>query len=240
MRKTTSTVLVGLLGAGSAVALSLAVPGVAFASGCGTTTLTETTFPTTFSSDQSLGTGSSVVEDGDLRVTTTVANVDKASRQYPIANIPLASQTAESNYDISITNVSGANPGYNLVVDINGAAPGGYTTLVKEPGLYGDQFWTNSATVQGVPAGAGYAHLGTIQQYSDANPDAVIQAFGYSLGRGPVGDAKITKIRFGCNDFTFDLANRAPSASLRTTRPTSCPASSPPTRTATRSATSSP
>ena len=221
MRKTTSAVVAGLLGVGSAVALSVAVPGIASANGCGTATLTETTFPTTFDSlrNDTRTAGSIAVEDGALRVTTTPSangnQQSKASAYYDIANLPLADQTAQSNYGLGVTNLDGTKPGYNLVVDVNGAAAGGTTTLVFEDG-YGGKWWANPKPeddkVQGVPGGLGYPHLGTIQQYSDANPDAVVLAFGFSLGSGVVGDNRITSITFGCSTFTFDLANRAPVA----------------------------
>jgi len=228
MRKTTSTVLVGLLGAGSAVALSLAVPGVASANGCGSLKLDENTYPTTFDStlNDTRSSGSIAVEDGGLRVTTvptpgdTTNGKSKASAYYDIGNIPLAQQTAQSNYGLQVTNLSGVKPGYNLVVDINGPAEGGFTTLVYEPDAYGEgQWWANPKAendkVQGVPGRLGYPHVGTIQQYSDANPEAVILAFGFSLGSGVIGDDKITSITFGCSSFTFGPANRAPVAKAK-------------------------
>lgn len=227
MKRTTASLLTGALATGTFAVLATVTPGIASASGCGTTVLNETgkgvaawdapgRFSTALGDQRSAG--HSVVVDGGLRVYTDDATSQaKAAAQYPVQGTPaLADYTAASNYAYEYALASGGGPGYNLVVDINGPADGGYTTLVMENGLYGGKFWANPAAdrdkVQGVPGSDGYAHLGTIQQYSDANPDAVILAFGYSLGSGVKGDATITKIRFGCNDFVFDLANRAPVA----------------------------
>ncbi len=212
MKRTTASLLTGALAAGTFAALATIAPGMASASGCGTTTLDENTFPQKFSIDGSLMGGVSEIVDDGLHVRTTAAD-QKANRVYPVARVPLADQTAESNYGYAYDTASGLGPGYNLLVDLDGnAATPGYVTLVKENGLYGGEWWNNSAAVKGVEPGLGYAHLGTIQEYSDANPDAQILGFGYSLGRGPSGDAVIRSITFGCNIFEFDLANRAPVA----------------------------
>ncbi len=214
MKRTTASLLTGALAAGGSVAIAVLTPGIAAAGGCGTTVLDENVFPQRFI-DADLVNGQSTVVDGGLRVKTTTAS-DKASGAYLVDALPLADYTASTNYAYEYDLVSGTGPGYNLIVDIDGGdRRTGYTTLVMENGLYGEKFWTNSAAVQGVPAGSGYAHLGTIQEYSDANPEAVILGFGYSLGRGPAGEAVIDSITFGCNTFESDLANRAPAAALR-------------------------
>ncbi|SDE95187.1 PKD domain-containing protein [Blastococcus fimeti] len=214
MKRTTASLLTGALAAGTFAVLATAAPGIASASGCGTTTLDENTFPAKFSIDGSLMGGVSEIVDGGLHVKTTAPD-QKANRVYPVDRVPLASQTAESNYGYEYDTATGLGPGYNLLIDLDGnAATPGYVTLVKENGLYGGEWWNNSAAVKGVEPGLGYAHLGTIQEYSDANPDAQILGFAYSLGRGPSGDAVIRSITFGCNTFAFDLANRAPVADI--------------------------
>ncbi len=234
MKRTTATLLTGALATGSALLLSVAAPGVASAGGCGETTLNESGTAKAWNgagrfstvAGETRATGHNEVVDGGLRVWTEGAtSTDKAAALYPVPNLPLADQTAESAYDLDLTNLTdGGKPGYNLVLDINGpgnTAPG-FVVLVKEEGFYGDLWHTSKLGndvgtdgMYGVPEGSGYEGLGTIQQFSDANPDAVIQAFGYSLGSGVKGDVMITKIRFGCNDFVFDLTNRAPVADLR-------------------------
>jgi hypothetical protein len=211
--------LTGALTAGTAAVLAVAAPGVAAASGCGITTLDETTFPTTFSNDQSILAGTSTVVDGGLRVATPTGD-DKAARYFPVANLALAGQTAQSNYALNITPVSGSVPSYQLVMDMNGPATGGFATLVFEQ-LYSDQgktntWWSTKPLDQIADRGGhGSSDWGTLDEISGAYPDAVITSFGYSLGRGPVGDATITGITFGCNEFRFDLANRAPIANTR-------------------------
>ena len=142
MRKTTSTVLVGLLGAGSAVALSLAVPGVASAGTCAPTAVTtQEEFKQLFGTSPANDTrthGYNVLEDGYLHVYTDggagvqepkpnapgkTQNADKVTAYYDIADggVALAGQTAQSNYKLDYNNLGGSTPpGYQLVVDLDG------------------------------------------------------------------------------------------------------------------------
>lgn len=219
MKRTTATLLTGALATSSAIVLSVAVPGVAAAS-CsgGPETLDQSTFPQRFSRDQSIGAGTSTIEDGGLRVETPT-NSDKAARYYPTNGLPLAGQTAQSNYEIEVTDVTGAVPTYQLEVDLDGGdLTTGYTTLVYEE-IYQaarPNTWWSTRPLAEIPdrSGHGSPDWGTLQEISAAYPDATILTFGYSLGRGPQpGDALITSITFGCNEFVFDL-NEAPTAAF--------------------------
>jgi hypothetical protein len=212
--------LTGALTAGSAAVLAVVAPGVAFANGCGTTTLDEATFGERFATTESIGAGSSTVEGGALHVTTPT-NADKAAGYFAVPNLPLASQTAQSNYGITVTDAGdGAVPTYQLVLDYNGPAEGGYTILVYEQAYQGahPNTWWSTQPLDNIAdrTGHGSGDWGTLDEISAKYPDATIGAFGYSLGRGPQpGDANITSLTFGCNEFTFKHSNQGPTASIK-------------------------
>lgn len=246
MRKTTSTVLVGLLGAGSAVALSIALPGVASANSCDPTTVTtQTQFDELFGASKTNDTrshGHNVLEDDYLHVYTDggagvqeakpgsttgeTQNADKVTGYYDIAApyVPLAGQTAQENYKLDYNTLSGSiPPGYQLVVDLDGSGVQD-GILVSEP-VYGggSQWWltngSSDADKAGAPhTGGGYGspYYGTLDEWSQKFPAAKITAFGYSLGSGVQGDYALRSIRFGCNTFVFDEANTAPVGSFTT------------------------
>ena len=82
--------------------------------------------------------------------------------------------------------------------------------LVGEPGAYGDDWWLSNGSKQFVKddapshtVGSGSANHGTLDQWRDAFPDAVVQAFGFSLGSGVKGDGVITAIDFAGTTYTF-------------------------------------
>jgi hypothetical protein len=225
MKRTTASLLTGALAAGTFAVLATAAPSIASASGCGTTVITEAdygsgkTFNTTSSRGATGATGTNVIDSrAGVHAVAPEASKPKVATYREVGSIPLAGQTAQSNYLLTESG-TGTAPGYQLVTDLNGAAPSGFAVLVYEPG-YGEGVWHTSKLANGgspefgVPEGLGYEGLGTIQQFSDANPDAVINAFGFSLGSGVTGDRVIDSIRFGCNVFDFQLANRAPVAAI--------------------------
>lgn len=105
---------------------------------------------------------------------------------------------------INFASYSGVRPSVQIGVDRDGNGTwDGY--LVYEPWSYGDgQYWTNK-TGFGVAGGGGYASMGTLAQYQQANPNAKVTSIGYSLGSGVVGDAVISSIVIGETTYTFDL-----------------------------------
>jgi len=226
MRKTTSTVLVGLLGAGSAVALSLAVPGVASASACGTTTVTSAD-PQGWSipdSENTRSPGAATFDSDNQLVLASGAGSGKITVTYPISveGVPLADQTAQSNYGYDYQRFDGTttDPSYQLVLDYNGTAvAGGFTTLVFEP-VYqaaNPNTWWSTRTLDKIQprGGHGSQYWGTLDEISAAYPDAVIQSFGVALTAKPDGTAQtvsLDSVKFSCNTFTFEGPNRAPNA----------------------------
>ncbi|NEK60044.1 PKD domain-containing protein [Geodermatophilus sabuli] len=232
MRKSFSALTAALLGAGSAVALSVALPGVASANCAGPKVIDQEIFGTTFNTSETRATGHNDITAENpeaLRVWTEGAtSTDKAAAYYTGFEVPLAAQTAQSNYAINYLGTpppaSAQQPGYQLVVDFddNGTADG---ILIGEP-VYGQNWWLNTTAAQFVKDGAphtggggGSDWFGTLEEWSAKFESADIVSFGYSLGSGVKGDFLIDSIKFGCNVFDFQYAkkaqaNRAPVAAF--------------------------
>lgn len=114
---------------------------------------------------------------------------------------------------LAFTNTTGGGvPGFQLVVDFddNGTADG---ILVGEPASYGNDWWLNDKAAAFVMAGApvvgggsGSPWHGTLDQWRAAFPDAVVDAFGFSLGSGVKGDGIIDSLTFGGTTYTFGEA----------------------------------
>jgi hypothetical protein len=214
-----STIITGLL-------IPLALPMAAFAVSTVTVTpdnpddwsTTDSTtaggvfnYSTEFGAPQSLGQGS-------LVLTTRDAS-SKIQYFHPANNISL------SNLNISYYTYrpagSTATPGQvaalNLVIDYNGNASGGFDTLVFEPIYQNDQtvqtdtwqnwnaggsgIWWSTRTIPGVCQSSCYVTLATI---AAANPDAVVQAFGFNQGSG---NANLTSAVDGLtfNNWQYDF-----------------------------------
>lgn len=128
-------------------------------------------------------------------------NTDKAAAyHYFDAPVPLAEIGQPS---IAFADGStGGLPGLQLGIDRDGNGTwDGY--LVNEGDLYGHgNWWTNKAGF-GVPAGGGYASLGSLDAYLTANPHARVLSVGYSLGSGVKGDATITSLTVAGKTYPF-------------------------------------
>ncbi len=107
------------------------------------------------------------------------------------------------------TNSGTIPPGYQLVVDFdgNGSTDG---ILVGEPTSYGNDWWASNGSAQfvkdGAPShtgGSGSSNHGTLDQWRTAFPNAVVKAFGFSLGSGVLGDYVINSIEFNGTTYTF-------------------------------------
>jgi hypothetical protein len=112
---------------------------------------------------------------------------------------------------LDYTNTSGGVPGFQLVVDFDadGQADG---ILIGET-VYGADWWVNNAATQfvkdGAPShtgGSGSTNHGTLEQWRTAFPDAVVLAFGFSLGSGVLGDGVLNAINFAGTRYTFTEA----------------------------------
>ncbi|MBC7760578.1 MAG: hypothetical protein H7201_02020 [Candidatus Saccharibacteria bacterium] len=144
------------------------------------------------------GTGLHIFTEGST-------STDKVA-EYVATNMPL-STTGEPSLDY--TNSGGGLPGFQLLVDANGdgQADG---ILVGESSAYGNDWWLNNAAQQFVKDGAplqtggfGSSFHGTLDQWRSAFPDAVVKAFGFSLGSGVNGDGVINAINFAGTRYLF-------------------------------------
>jgi hypothetical protein len=231
LKRTTSMLLAGALTAGTAAVLAVGVPGIASATSCGTTTIDQSQYGPgkLFDTAAPVGpTGAGATNEvapahpGGAYVDTTGA---KAATYVGVGSIPLADQTAQSNYALTLASSSGVKPGYQLVMDLNGAASGGFTVLVYEdvyqtPGREGT-WWSTGSRGDGPTihhdGGHGSTAWATLAEWQASYPDAVINAFGFSLGSGVTGSAVVDSITFGCNVFDLGYANGAPTAAFTAT-----------------------
>jgi hypothetical protein len=113
-----------------------------------------------------------------------------------------------------------------MQVDFNGAASGGFTTLVFEPvyntaqgavvngewqdwDAFGDGRWWSTNAINGQCAGAATACMRTWSQIVANNPDAIITGgFGFNQGSGNGGlNANVDALTIGYNSFcnTYDM-----------------------------------
>lgn len=235
MKRTTASLLAGALATGSALVLSVAVPGVASASGCGPTGLDQDSFYSTFASAENTNrndAGTTVPIRNKVTVTSSglamenTANPGKASAYYDIAGgVLLETQTAQSNYQIAQSSPTDARASYQLVVDLDGDGDKD-GILVSESKFYGLNWWlaskdnvfldnTDYSKTPRVPAG-GSTDNGTLDQWAAAYPNAVITSFGFSFGTYTVGQNTISSISFGCNTFGFAYRNDVPTAAIFT------------------------
>ena len=162
---------------------------------------------------ETLATGHNQLVAGGLRVwTESNGSTDKAAGYYATPGLNLSDVDSAS---IDFTSFDGGRPGLQLKVDRDG--DGNWDgNLVYEPWAnYGDGNWWTNKSGFGVANGGGYPGMGTLTQYQAANPNAKVQAVGYSLGAGVKGDVVISKMTFGETSYTFDLAPLAVPTNLK-------------------------
>lgn len=191
--------LAAVLGVGLTVAL--ATPAAAATTGT-------IYVPDDFAVSETRATGHfEVTEDGGLHIWTEGSTSTDKVAEYVATDAPLAGIDEPS---LQYQNTAGGIPGLQLVVDLNNdGTPDGI--LVGEPSFYGDDWWANSqldnfiAANPGTAPGArhGYAHAGSLSEWSTAYADARILAFGFSLGSGVKGDGVIDALNFNGTRYTF-------------------------------------
>lgn len=160
--------------------------------------------------------------NGALQLTTDATTTAKAQYLHA-ANTPLADVNSLS-YSTKQNSASfpGGDASYQLLVDLNGTADGGFTTLVYEPYENGvvtpgtwqswdvaaGQFWSSRSFSDGgtctVVAGGGGAPFYTLADLQTACPDAVAVGFGVNVGsNNPSYDVEADLVRF--NDTTYNF-----------------------------------
>jgi hypothetical protein len=134
------------------------------------------------------------------------ASTDKVA-EYVDTITPLA---AVGEPTLNLTTNSGTiPPGFQLVIDFdgNGTRDG---ILVGEPTYYGNDWWASNGSAQfvkdGAPShtgGSGSLNHGTLDQWRAKFPNAVVKAFGFSLGSGVQGDYLLNSITFAGTTYAF-------------------------------------
>jgi hypothetical protein len=152
-------------------------------------------------------TGHYAVVGSGLRVWTEGNTGTDKVAEYVDTATPLADAGEPT---LNLTQADGTiPPGFQLVVDFDndGTNDG---ILVGEPTYYGNDWWLNNGAKQFVKdsapshtGGFGSTNHGTLDQWRTAFPDAVVQAFGFSLGSGVKGDWTINSIEFAGTTYTF-------------------------------------
>ena len=150
-----------------------------------------------------------------LRIYTDNATRDAKVAEYVAAGVPLAGIGEPA---LDYTRVSGGLPGFQLVVDFDGNGSGD-GILVGET-AYGNDWWASNGSADFVKAGApitgdgyGSAFHGTLAGWRTAFPNAVVLAFGFSLGSGVFGAGTLNAIEVNGTRYTFSqsvvLASKA-------------------------------
>jgi hypothetical protein len=193
---------VGTALAGLALA-SMAFSGTAQAAA--KTLLVPDDFNQTYSDTRA--TGHYEVQGTGLHIWTQGSTSTDKVAEYVDTNTALA---AVEEPTLDYTQTSGTiPPGFQLIVDFDndGTLDG---ILVGEPTYYGNDWWLNNAAAQfvkdGAPShtsGSGSENHGTLDQWRAAFPNAVVKAFGFSLGSGVKGDGVLNSITFAGDTYTF-------------------------------------
>ncbi len=214
--------------AGGLLALSMLIPSITLAA---TTTVTSANTQGWSTADTRPGGTVTYVADatspypsGALQLTTDATTTAKA--QYMHTSAAALSDVTDLSY--ATKQVSGpiyADPSYQLAVDLNGAATGGFTTLVYEPYQNGTitpvvwqtwdvdagQFWSSRSFSEGtciVTAGGGGAPFYDLAALKVACPDAVVVGFGVNIGSNNPGyDVYTDGVAFNGTVYNFELYN---------------------------------
>ena len=158
----------------------------------------------------------------DGLVLSTPLGADKA--QFGTALTGSLSALSSLSYETTVLapgSIPEQRAALNLVVDVNGAAEGGFATLVYEP-VYngmsldavrgGDAVWWSTRAIPGVPnAFTSYVSLADIVA---ANPDAVVQALLINQGSGNPGLQSLVE-SITIDGTTYRFAEGAPPLSSK-------------------------
>jgi hypothetical protein len=166
---------------------------------------------------------SSPLPDGALELETDATTAAKAQYLHE-ASGPLSDVNELSYSARTIAGPVHASASYQLVVDLNGAAEGGFTTLVYEPYQNGGVvagwheydvdaglMWSSRTFSEGtcaVVAGAGGPPFYTLAQLQTACPDAVVLGFGVNVGTfNPGYTVLVDGVTFNGTVYDFELVN---------------------------------
>jgi hypothetical protein len=163
---------------------------------------------------------------GALQLTTDGTNAAKAQYLHA-ASGSLNDVTELSYYTKQVSGPLTADPSYQLAIDVNGAAPGGFTNLVYEPYWNGvvtpgvwqnwnvaaGQFWSSSTVSDGqtcnLVSGAGGPPFYTLEQLKATCPSAVVVGFGVNVGTyNPNYVVEADGVNFNGTTYDFELTNK--------------------------------
>lgn len=162
---------------------------------------------------------------GALQLSTDNTNTAKAQYIKALNNDSLSSVNELSYWTRQITGPAVADPSYQLLVDLNGSATGGFTTFVYEPYYNGTvvpstwqewnvatgQLWSSRSFSEGtctVVAGGGGAPFYTLEGLKTACPNAEVIGFGVNVGSYNPGYTVLTDgVNYNGTVYDFELYN---------------------------------
>lgn len=159
---------------------------------------------------------------GALQLTTDATTTAKAQYLHdantPIANVNELSYSTKQNS----ASFPAGDPSYQFIVDLNGAAAGGFTTFVYEPYQNGvvvpgtwqswdvdaGQFWSSRSFTDGtcvVVAGGGGAPFYNLATLKTMCPNAVAIGFGVNIGsNNPSYNVEADLVNFNGTVYNFE------------------------------------
>ena len=151
-------------------------------------------------------TGHYEVEGTALRIWTEGNTSTDKVAEYVATSVPLG-EVGDPQL-VYTTNAGTIAPGFQLIIDVDGDGLGD-GILVGES-VYGENWWLNNGADAEVKAvaphtggGFGSAWYGTLAEWDVALEDAVVVAFGFSLGSSVLGDYTLESIQFAGDSYTF-------------------------------------
>jgi hypothetical protein len=167
---------------------------------------------------------SSPFPNGALQLTTDTTTTAKAQYLHAVASTSIADVNDLSYYTKQVSSLfAGGDPSYQLLVDLNGDAAGGFTTFVYEPYQNGvvipgewqqwdvdaGQFWSSRTVTDGtcvVVAGFGGAPFYTLAGLQATCPNAVVIGFGVNIGSNNPGYNVYTDgVTFNGTTYDFEV-----------------------------------
>ncbi|HVM17571.1 MAG TPA: hypothetical protein VM290_08335 [Gaiellaceae bacterium] len=166
---------------------------------------------------------------GSLELRTDASTAAKADYfTLAHAGTPLAGVTTLSywTYQVPTPQPPIAAPSFQLQIDVNGDATGGFTTLVYEPYWNGTvapatwqqwdvdagRFWSSRTVADGtcvLAAGAGGPPFYTLEQVQAMCPDAVVLGIGVNVGSfNPGWTVAADGVTFNDTTYDFEVARR--------------------------------
>jgi hypothetical protein len=167
--------------------------------------------------------------EGSLELTTDATTAAKADYfTFEHAGTPLANVTTLAYWTYQSADVQPphAAPSYQLQLDVNGAAEGGFTTLVYEPYQNGvvakavwqqwdvdaGQLWSSRTVTSGtcvLVAGAGGAPFYNLTTLKTLCPDAVVLGIGVNVGTfNPGYTVAADGVTFNETTYDFEVGRR--------------------------------